>query len=335
MAFLQQKASTARVAPDQDDERVLEALVGFDTVSQSTLLLKKKKEMHQVDDRLDDAKDDYRRRGDACEARRAEFEVRQVEMRSQVARFEKFVQENDAKRSRAEAKTRGETRMFLQKVEDQKRGDAELERLLTEKEAQSLKLTKLQQHRAYLEACVDAAGEDTDEVSDLLVRHTALKAANEDLVGQVQSGEKNVDGMRSDLDALNLSSESNNLSRSRAVTTQRSSLEGVRASRKTREEGKEAAEDRAKDATREEAQAVMATRNLYQRCVSTQRGMKIEGVSFGDWEQLDGATRLKRLNDALELIGDRVSDLTAIQKERAEEEKEKTRAAETGPRKLY
>ena len=69
MAFIQQKASTSRVNPTQDDEQVLEALVGFDTVSQSTLLLKKKKEMHQVDDRLDDAKDDYRRRGDACELR--------------------------------------------------------------------------------------------------------------------------------------------------------------------------------------------------------------------------------------------------------------------------
>ena len=56
MAFIQQKASTSRVNPTQDDEQVLEALVGFDTVSQSTLLLKKKKEMHQVDDRLDDVK---------------------------------------------------------------------------------------------------------------------------------------------------------------------------------------------------------------------------------------------------------------------------------------
>ena len=50
MAFIQQKASTSRVNPTQDDEQVLEALVGFDTVSQSTLLLKKKKEMQKIKD---------------------------------------------------------------------------------------------------------------------------------------------------------------------------------------------------------------------------------------------------------------------------------------------
>ena len=103
---------------------------------------------------------------------------------------------------------------------------------------------------------------------------------------------------------MNLSAESAGLSRNRAVTGKRSSLEGFRTSRKAREEGKEAAEDKAKDSMREEAQVVMAARNLYQRCVSTQRGMKVEGVRFDEWETLDQKTRLKRLTDALELIGD-------------------------------
>ena len=137
--------------------------------------------------------------------------------------------------------------------------------------------------------------------------------------------------MRSDLDALNLSAESAGLSRNRAVTGKRGALEGFRTSRKAREEGKEAAEDKAKDSMREEAQVVMAARNLYQRCVSTQRGMKVEGVRFDEWETLDQKTRLKRLTDALELIGDRISDLTAIQREHTEEEREKARLAETGP----
>ena len=291
--------------------------------------------MHQVDDRLDDAKDDYRRRGDACELRRKEFEKRQEEMRSQVSRFEKFVQENDAKRSRAEAKAKGEKRMFLQKVQEQKKGEEELSRLKVEKDKQALRLKKLSSYREFLERTVDAAGEDTEEVWDLLNRHDTLKSANTDLQGQVQEGEKAVDGMRSDLDALNLSAESAGLSRNRAVTGKRGALEGFRTSRKAREEGKEAAEDKAKDSMREEAQVVMAARNLYQRCVSTQRGMKVEGVRFDEWETLDQKTRLKRLTDALELIGDRISDLTAIQREHTEEEREKARLAETGPRQLY
>ena len=40
----------------------------------------------------------------ACEERQRAFERRQAEMREQVAKFEKFISENDAKRARAEAK---------------------------------------------------------------------------------------------------------------------------------------------------------------------------------------------------------------------------------------
>lgn len=36
----------------------------------------------------------------------AEFEQKQMDMRDQVVRFEKFIQENDAKRARAEAKAK-------------------------------------------------------------------------------------------------------------------------------------------------------------------------------------------------------------------------------------
>lgn len=47
----------------------------------------------------------------ACEERQAAFERRQAEMRVQVAKFEKFITENDAKSARAEAKAKAEKQM--------------------------------------------------------------------------------------------------------------------------------------------------------------------------------------------------------------------------------
>lgn len=79
-------------------------------MSQSTLLLKKRKEMRQVDDALDFMKEEYGQRMEACEERQREFERKQQEMRDQVARFEKFIRENDSKRQRAEAKEKAERR---------------------------------------------------------------------------------------------------------------------------------------------------------------------------------------------------------------------------------
>ena len=72
--------------------------------SQSTLLLKKRKEMREVDESLELMKDAYKRRMDFCEERRLQFEAKQNKMRENVIKFEKFIQENDAKRQRAEAK---------------------------------------------------------------------------------------------------------------------------------------------------------------------------------------------------------------------------------------
>ena len=71
--------------------------------------------MREVDEALELMKDEYKRRMDFCEERRTIFEIGQSKMRDQVIKFEKFIQENDAKRRRAEAKIKDEKRIYEQK----------------------------------------------------------------------------------------------------------------------------------------------------------------------------------------------------------------------------
>ncbi len=52
---------------------------------------------------------------DACEDKRVEFEKKQGRMREQVMKFEKFIQENDLKRNRADAKAKQEQKLYQQK----------------------------------------------------------------------------------------------------------------------------------------------------------------------------------------------------------------------------
>lgn len=86
--------------------------------SQSTLLLKKRKEMREVDQSLDNMKNQHKQRMDACEERRIQFEAKQAKMREQVLRFEKFIQENDAKRQRAEGKVKQERKLYDEKIKE-------------------------------------------------------------------------------------------------------------------------------------------------------------------------------------------------------------------------
>lgn len=89
---------------------------GFLNATQSIILLKKKSELQEVDSDFEKMKLEYRTRISECENRRLILEEKQSKMRDQVHKFEKFVQENDAKMKRAEAKVIAEKKMFIEKV---------------------------------------------------------------------------------------------------------------------------------------------------------------------------------------------------------------------------
>lgn len=59
-------------------------------------------------------KKEYKRRIDTCEEKRLEFEKKQSRLREQVMKFEKFIQENDLKRTRADAKAKQEQKLYQQ-----------------------------------------------------------------------------------------------------------------------------------------------------------------------------------------------------------------------------
>lgn len=74
--------------------------------------------MREVDESLELMKKDHKKRMDECEERRIQFEVKQAKIREQVLKFEKFIQENDAKRLRAEAKAKLEKKLHDEKVKE-------------------------------------------------------------------------------------------------------------------------------------------------------------------------------------------------------------------------
>lgn len=105
--------------PAREVNQMEPVVSGVSQMSQSTMLLKKRKEMREIDDALDFMKEEFMQRMDACDARQRELERKQTEMKEQVARFEKFIKENDTKRTRAEVKTKSEHR--LAEVNDQRK----------------------------------------------------------------------------------------------------------------------------------------------------------------------------------------------------------------------
>jgi chromosome segregation ATPase len=144
--------------------------------TQSTLLMKKKKEMREVNDALEFMKQEYRSRMDLCDKRQREFEAKQLEMKEQVLKFEKFIQENDAKRARADTKAKQERRVLEQKDAELRRLAAELDAAMAEEAKLKEQREKLKGFQGFLTRTIDASEQEFDEIGDLLSRY--CKALN-------------------------------------------------------------------------------------------------------------------------------------------------------------
>lgn len=264
------------------------------------------------------SQEEYRLRMEACEQRQRKFEKKQEEMKANVARFEKFIQENDSKRQRAELKAKQERRLLEQKETELRRQTDELEGLEREQAQQIAQLEKLRKYKEYLERTVESAEDETaEEVWDLLNRHATLKNAHVDLTDQVQRGDVEMDAYRAKMEALKLQAQSIALVQNSEMNAKQQHLDSVRAETKKHDDLKFLQEERVKDVTRETAQIVDAVRNLYHRCLTTMR-TRVSAVDTADAPNATPDEQLRKLGACLDLIGERINDLEDIRASGAE-----------------
>lgn len=166
----------------QEINELEQLLAAAGQTSQSTLLLKKRKEMREVDQSLELMKRDYKKRMDDCEERRLAFELRQAKMREEVLKLEKFIHENDAKRQRAEAKYKTEKKMQEEKSKEIATLQSRIRELEVEQGHLSVELTRKSCYRTFLERIIEEGDYGYEEIVEILNRHTTLVGANVDLM---------------------------------------------------------------------------------------------------------------------------------------------------------
>jgi len=277
--------------------------------SQSTLLLKKRKEMREVDYSLENMKNQHKQRMDACEERRVQFEAKQAKMREQVLRFEKFIQENDAKRQRAESKAKAERKMFEEKLKEIGTLTERIKNLEEEQKELTDLLVKNGRYKVYLERIVEEGEFGYEEISEILNRHNTLREANADLMQHSANLEKEVDDFRRNLQSLKTEKQNQMLVSTSIVQDQQGELEKVQLHVKTQEDDKLMVENKKKDVSREMSQITQSIRNLFGRCYNT---MRMKPVFAG---RQDSASVSEVLDYELDIILMRISDLVEISNE--------------------
>jgi len=180
----------------------------LDHVSPATRLLEKRRQMFEVQEALEAQKEEFARREDAFRRREEALRKKDLELQESLIKFNKFLQENESKRTRAVKRATDEKKQRIQKDQDLQ----DLEKALKEKhhEEEGLK-AELARHKKYadfLGEVVEALSEEYPEIGDLLNRHNTLRNANEDL-NKTQA--KNVEeNEQKALDFVNLKKETEN-----------------------------------------------------------------------------------------------------------------------------
>jgi len=277
---------------------------GTTQTSQGTLLLKRRKEMREVDDALDFMKDEFRSRIEACDERQAEFERKQREMMDQVSRFEKFIKENDAKKSRAENKASSEAKLRAQHEKQIKVLKEEFLDLKKDLSKLGGRVKCHTRYQDYLEDVVELADGEFHGIPDVLNRHQTLEGANEDLRNLVESVESESDKLGALLVQCRRDAQNAVLVMNSEIHGHQKRLETLRGVTFKTDIDREQGDRSAKDRKRESAQVVNSIKNLYARCVSSM-------ISKAAKPSIEGAG-LDTLSEGLKLIESRIIDLADI-----------------------
>ena len=134
-------------------------------------------------------------------AREEGLNKRNSELRQALYKFNKFLHENDVKRSRAEKKFHEESKLKAEKEEEIVTLQTELEELRKRREEQKSVLAKNKRYEQFLDL-VEQVNESENrgtESGHLLKRHDTLVNAHQDLLAKIAETEQETEEMRIDM----------------------------------------------------------------------------------------------------------------------------------------
>jgi len=156
----------------------------LDHVSPATRLLEKRRQKIEVQEALEAQKADFARREEQYWRREQIIKKKDLDLQENLIRFNKFLQENDTKRTRAEKKHVEEEKKKKEYTIQIERHKEELEELKRDHDELQYKLEKNQKYMNYLELTCESQGDEFGEPLELQHRHETLGETNADLLSR-------------------------------------------------------------------------------------------------------------------------------------------------------
>jgi chromosome segregation ATPase len=202
----------------------------FDHVSPATRLLEKRRQMFEVQEALNSQKDEFNRREDAYRRREDGLRRKDLELQESLIKFNKFLQENESKRYRAQRRAAEERKQQDAKdVEIRKLEDQLHDKLLEESKLKD-EVEKNLQYQDFLENMCQTMSKYFPEISDILGRYKTLKDANQQLLEQKQGDDEEVDARTKEFSAFKKDKENQILNQNNEIAELQMQMEQTIAS---------------------------------------------------------------------------------------------------------
>ncbi|KNE68111.1 hypothetical protein AMAG_13282 [Allomyces macrogynus ATCC 38327] len=158
---------------------------------QSTLLIRRRKELKHVQSLLEKKRAEFSKRMDECREKHEELKAKQKQLRDRVQKFEKFLRENDAKRQRALAKALSERKSREQKEQELFLLQDQLRQEQAKSERVKHMISMHRPHEQYLQWVISSLPSDyldvqEPHINDVLTRYHTLSETNHDLQETLQ-----------------------------------------------------------------------------------------------------------------------------------------------------
>lgn len=277
----------------------------LDHVSPATRLLEKRRQMYEVQEALDAQKEEFKRRETDFKRREEKLKERDLALQESLIKFNKFLQENDSKRARAEKKERDEIKQRIIKEGEITRLREQLEKLKVEKVEMLAVLREDMRYQHYLEAVIDSTDE-YPEILELLLRYETLEATHHDLIERSREGQSESEDQAQFNKRFHKEKVDEILEYNNQIAMLQQRYEAVLAHKQRLQAETDRQLQDSAEATLQLGQVLMACDNIFTRCVTTSRVAHKKAFDAVD----DKAAALEQLN----LIKDYLGDLLFIAK---------------------
>jgi chromosome segregation ATPase len=259
----------------------------FDNVSPATRLLEKRRQMYEVQDALETHKARYAKEEEQFRKKEEQLRAKDLQLQHQLFRFNKFLQDNEAKRRRAETRAAEEAAQIKQKDEEIDELERQLEENKLECKSLELDVDKNTKYEEFLERVKETDADNYSEIQDLVTRYETLESANKDLMDLQTQSEKKIEDLRSQYNNDRKEQEREEIEMRNKMDEMRSRLDEKQKARQHLQHEADAATQESSRHSLYFGQILMSVENIHIRCKEQGKGIQHNATSMED----EGAAR--------------------------------------------